>query len=97
MKRIIMLVAAMLVYLSHYAQVDFSARVFKPDGKPIVMFLEPSFMRVESEDTIRYLSDTTVIVHFEDIPIGSRCYFECHIIGTDVLYYSDIFTLDSSM
>lgn len=92
-----MLVAAMLVCLEHYAQVDFSARVFKPDGKPIVMFLEPSFMRVESEDTIRYLSDTTVIVHFEDIPIGSRCYFECHTIGTDVLYYSDIFTLDSNM
>ena len=54
-------------------------------------------MRVESEDTIRYLSDTTVIVHFEDIPIGLWCYFKCNDISPYVYYYSDIFILDSSM
>ncbi len=97
MKKIILFVVASLIFVSHYAQVNFSARIFTPKGKPIEVFLNPIVMIVESEDTARYMFDTTTIVHFENILIGSRCYFTCFDIAPNLLYYSDIFTLDSNM
>ena len=98
MKRIIMLVAAMLVYLSHYAQVDFSARVFKPDGNLIGLGSAPLAMLVDSEDTVRYSSiDSCSIVHFDNIPIGSRCRIFYRTRKSIVDYDYAGFSLDSNM
>lgn len=80
----------LLVSLAVSAQVSFSAHVFLPTNEPLDYFF-PFYLKVDSEDTVRYQFDSTASVRFDNIAIGSRC----HLTYDDVVgsYDYPVFTI----
>ena len=97
-KHILIFAAILVVCLSSNAQVNFSARAFTPSGKQLDDYFSFS-LKVECEDTVRYhhWSDTATIAHFENIPIGSRCYFRYNDYFGTKSFDFPIFTINSDI
>ena len=97
-KHILIFAIILAVYLSSNAQVNFSARVFAPNGKQLNDCFAFS-LKVKCEDTVRYhhWSDTSTIAHFENIPIGSRCYFRYNAYHRNENFDLPVFTITSNM
>ena len=90
MKKTFILGALLLVSLVVSAQVSFSAHVFLPTNEPLDYFF-PFYLKVDSEDTVRFQFDSTASVRFDNIAIGSRC----HLTYDDVVgsYDYPVFTI----
>ena len=69
MKKTFILGALLLVSLVVSAQVSFSARVFLPTKEPLDDF-SPFYLKVDSEDTVRFQFDSTASVRLDNIAIG---------------------------
>ena len=96
-KHILIFSAILTVCLSSNAQVNFSARVFDPNGERLYDCF-CFYLSVECEDTIRFHNwcDTSTIIHFDNIPIGSRCHFVYNEVGEKMCDYP-VFTINSDM
>lgn len=90
MKKTFILGALLLVSLVVSAQVSFSAHVFLPKNEPLDDF-SPFCLKVDGEDTVRYLYSSTGSVRFDNIAVGSRCHFIYnHFLGS---YDYPVFTI----
>ena len=69
MKKTFILGALLLVSLVVSAQVSFSAHVFLPTNEPLDYFF-PLYLKVDSEDTVRFQFDSTASVRLDNIAIG---------------------------